>query len=75
VSLHRCSIGSSYRVRRVVGDRVHRRRLTELGFFPGAVMSVTGKGSMGGLILALGDARVAIDARTAATLAVEPMHG
>jgi hypothetical protein len=30
---------------------------------------------MGGLILALGDARVAIDARTAATLTVEPTHG
>jgi ferrous iron transport protein A len=70
-----CVAGSWLRVRRVTGDRRHRRRLAELGFVPGAVLSVASRSVHGGLILALGDSRVAVDAATAATLVVEPVHG
>ncbi|WP_067801315.1 FeoA family protein [Actinomadura formosensis] len=66
--------GAAMRLSRVTGDRRHRRRLVELGFVPGADVSVIARGVNGGLILALGDARVAVDAGTAATLLVEPSH-
>lgn len=66
------AVGAPMRLRRVTGDQRHRRRLVELGFVPGAPLSVIGRGMHGGLILALGDARVAVDAATAGTLQVEP---
>lgn len=66
------AVGTVLRLRRVTGDRRHRRRLVELGFVPGARLSVIGRGMHGGLILGLGDARVAVDAATAGTLQVEP---
>ncbi|MFF4777037.1 FeoA family protein [Microtetraspora fusca] len=64
--------GALMRLCQVTGDRRHRRRLAELGFVPGAVLSVLNRGMHGGLVLALGDGRVAVDALTAATLVVEP---
>ncbi len=67
--------GVVMRLCRVTGDRRHRRRLAELGFVPGASLSVLGRGMHGGLVLALGDGRVAVDALTAATLVVEPADG
>lgn len=73
-TLRGCSVNSSHRVRRVTGATRHRRRLIELGFVPGAILTVLGKGALGGLVLALGDARVAVDAATAGTLLVEPIH-
>lgn len=67
--------GAVVRLCRVTGDRRHRRRLAELGFVPGVEMSVLGRGMYGGLVLALGDGRFAVDAKTAATLEVEPADG
>ncbi|MBP2706155.1 ferrous iron transport protein A [Microbispora sp. RL4-1S] len=67
--------GGVMRLSRVTGDRRHRRRLAELGFVPGAKMSVLNRGLHGGLVLVLGDGRVAVDALTAATLVVEPADG
>jgi ferrous iron transport protein A len=75
MTLQDCPVGSRLRLRRVTGAQRHRRRLSELGFVRGAVLSVIGRGAMGGLVLALGDARVAVDSFTAGTLVVEPADG
>lgn len=75
MTLQACAIGSRLRVCALTGGRRHRRRLLELGFVRGAVLSVIGRGTMGGLVLALGDARVAVDSFTAGTLVVEPVDG
>lgn len=75
MTLRGCAIGSRLRVCGLTGDRRHRRRLLELGFVRGAVLSVIGRGTLGGLVLALGDARVAVDSFTAGTLVVEPVDG
>lgn len=72
MTLQTCAIGSRLRVCGLTGGQRHRRRLLELGFVRGAVLSVIGRGTMGGLVLALGDARVAVDSFTAGTLVVEP---
>lgn len=70
MTLRGCAVGSRLEICQVTGDRRHRRRLIELGFVRGAVLSVIGRGTMGGLVLALGDSRVAVDAFTAGTLLV-----
>ncbi|MFC5720871.1 ferrous iron transport protein A [Streptomyces gamaensis] len=43
------------------GDRL---RLTELGFVRGQELRVVARGAAGGLLVALGDARIALDADT-----------
>lgn len=72
MTLRGCAVGSRLEVCRVTGGRRHRRRLIELGFVRGAVLSVIGRGTMGGLVLALGDSRIAVDSSTADTLLVKP---
>lgn len=62
-------VGSSSVLRRVDAGRVRRRRLAELGFVPGAVIEVIGRGGVGGLVLAVNaDTRVAVDAAGAREL-------
>ncbi|MDD9376106.1 FeoA family protein [Streptomyces sp. ZAF1911] len=45
-----------------------RRRLLEFGFVPGADVTVIARGATGGLLVGLGDTRVALDTRTAGRL-------
>jgi ferrous iron transport protein A len=62
-------VGSRSVLRRVDAGRVRRRRLAELGFVPGAVIDVIGRGGVGGLVLAVNaDTRVAVDAAGAREL-------
>ncbi|WP_327352694.1 FeoA family protein [Streptomyces sp. NBC_01304] len=44
------------------------RRLLEFGFVPGAEVTVIARGATGGLLVGIGDARVALDSRTASRL-------
>lgn len=44
------------------------RRLLEFGFVPGADVTVIARGATGGVLVGLGEARVALDARTAGRL-------
>jgi ferrous iron transport protein A len=48
-----------------------RRRLAERGFVPGARLRLVARGPAGGLVVAVGDTRTALDARTAAAIVVE----
>jgi ferrous iron transport protein A len=70
--LRDCPLGREVRLRRLATGRRERRRLLELGFVPGAWLRVIGRGVAGGLVVAVGDARVALDADTGASLVVEP---
>ncbi|MEV6950558.1 FeoA family protein [Streptomyces sp. NPDC051183] len=45
-----------------------RRRLLEFGFVPGADVTVIARGATGGLLVGLGETRVALDSRTAGRL-------
>ncbi|MCJ0874817.1 FeoA family protein [Streptomyces sp. AP-93] len=45
-----------------------RRRLLEFGFVPGADVTVIARGATGGLLVGLGDTRVALDTHTAGRL-------
>jgi ferrous iron transport protein A len=69
--LRECPAGQPVRLRRLAVARRERVRLVELGFVPGARIRVVGRGVAGGLVVAIGDARVALDARTGGALVVE----
>jgi Fe2+ transport system protein FeoA len=71
--LQECQPGSRVRLRGVRGRPTQHRRLLELGFVPGAVIRVVGRGAVGGMVIALGDARVALDSRTGGSMVVEPL--
>lgn len=71
MTLRDCLPGSHLVLRELTGD-CSRRRLAEWGLVPGARMRLVARGPAGGLIVAVGDARMALDSRTAATLIVEP---
>ncbi|MEV7521102.1 FeoA family protein [Streptomyces sp. NPDC091371] len=49
-------------------DGGSRRRLLEFGFVPGADVTVIARGATGGLLVGLGETRVALDSRTAGRL-------
>lgn len=68
-------VGSLSVLRRVDAGRVRRRRLAELGFVPGAVIEVLGRGGVDGFLLAVNaDTRVAVDAAAARDLWVGDGH-
>ncbi len=71
MTLRGCAPGTHARIRRITTDAQDRLRLAELGFVRGARVCVVGRGATGGLLLALGDARVAVDDDTAHALEVE----
>lgn len=48
-------------------------RMHEMGLRHGAVVRVTHRGAFGGVVVALGSARVALDGRTARAVGVEPV--
>lgn len=56
---------------RTQGQASLRRRMAELGFVRGATVSVLSRGAHGSLLVAVGDARIALDAEAAAALFVE----
>jgi Fe2+ transport system protein FeoA len=59
-------------LRGVRGPRDQARRLLELGFVPGTMLRVVTRGATGGLVVAAGSARIAVDAAVAALLLVVP---
>ncbi|SDK23036.1 FeoA family protein [Streptomyces indicus] len=71
MTLRGCAPGTHARIRRITTDAPDRLRLAELGFVRGALVRVVGRGATGGLLLALGDARVAVDDETAQALQIE----
>jgi Fe2+ transport system protein FeoA len=74
MTLRNCPPGREVVVRHLGATTAgSRRRLLEWGFVPGARIRPVARGPAGGLIVALADARVAVDARIAAALVVEPV--
>lgn len=59
------------RLHRITAARELRLRMLELGFVPGVELRVVGRGPAGGLVVAHGDTRTALDDRTAAAIVVE----
>ncbi|MFE7663217.1 FeoA family protein [Streptomyces celluloflavus] len=72
MTLRGCGPGTRVRVAEVRVPVADRLRLAELGFVRGAEIRVVGRGTAGGLLVALGDARVALDGATAAGVRVLP---
>ncbi|MGW3499028.1 FeoA family protein [Streptomyces sp. NPDC001020] len=70
--LRDCAPGDRLTLRRLRVRADERLRLLELGFVPGAPLHVVARGATGGLLVGLGDARVALDGATAGALLVEP---
>lgn len=71
MTLRDCAPGSHLVLRELTGASP-RRRLAEWGLVPGTRVRLVARGPAGGLIVAVGDARMALDSRTAETLIVEP---
>jgi Fe2+ transport system protein FeoA len=74
VTLRDCPAGTEVVLVHVTADGPHRRRLLEWGFVPGARLRLVTR-ACGGLVIALGDARVALSANLAGTLIVEGYPG
>lgn len=74
MTLRSCVPGREVVVKGFTGAPDGRRRLLEWGFVPGARVRAISRGPAGGLIVALVDSRVALDARTAGALVVEPIE-
>lgn len=68
--LGQCRSGSEVVIRSTTAAGAWQLRLAELGFVPGARIRVVRKGS-GGLMIAIGDARIAIDTGIAGALVVD----
>ncbi len=64
--------GAAARVVAVDLDEGARVRLRELGLRPGGDVRVTHRAAFGGLVVAVGADRFAVDARTATRIAVDP---
>ncbi|MGW1076286.1 FeoA family protein [Streptomyces sp. NPDC002537] len=65
MTLRSCRPGNRVLLRRLNVPATERLRMAELGFVRGAELRVVGRGATGGLLVALGDARVALDDATA----------
>ncbi|MFJ9448074.1 ferrous iron transport protein A [Kitasatospora sp. NPDC101235] len=70
--LRDCTPGDRLTLCRLRVRAADQLRLLELGFVPGALLQVVARGATGGLLVGLGDARVALDGATAGALLVEP---
>lgn len=68
--LHDCAPGVPVRLEHLAVPASERLRLVELGFIRGAELRVLGRGATGGLFVALGDARIALDSATARQMRV-----
>jgi ferrous iron transport protein A len=71
MTLHECLPGFEVLLREVAADGPIRRRLLEWGFVPGVRLRLVARSLAGGLVVALGDSRVALDARLARSLVVD----
>jgi Fe2+ transport system protein FeoA len=71
MTLHECLPGFEVLLREVAADGPSRRRLLEWGFVPGVRLRLVARSLAGGLVVALGDSRVALDARLARSLVVD----
>lgn len=74
MTLGDCRPGSVVRLSGLPRELTSRRRLAHLGFVPGAQLRLISRGPAGGIIVAVDEARVALDARTAAAVAVAPLR-
>jgi ferrous iron transport protein A len=72
--LPECPVGTDAWVVRVGLADGSRHRAAELGLRPGSLVRVTHRAGAGGRVVALGADRVALDARTAAAVEVEPVE-
>ncbi|WP_107046727.1 FeoA family protein [Streptomyces albus] len=71
MTLYEWRASEPVRLRRIAAGSELRLRLLELGFVPGTELRVLARGLAGGLVVAHGDTRTALDDRTAAALIVQ----
>jgi ferrous iron transport protein A len=60
MTLRDCAPGGEAILRELVADGAERQRLLEWGFVPGVRLRLVARSVAGGLVVALGDARVAV---------------
>ncbi|MDN4472354.1 FeoA family protein [Demequina zhanjiangensis] len=65
--------GARARIRAVSAESDTALRLREMGLRPGTLVSVVGIAAAGARIVAIGAARIAIDAATAAEVEADPV--
>jgi ferrous iron transport protein A len=73
VTLGACELGRDVAVLTVDLPQEYRSRMHEFGLFAGAVVHVTHRGPSGGRVVAVGGARLALDAATVARIEVEQL--
>lgn len=71
MTLRDCPQGDEVVLREVTATGPDRRRLLEWGFIPGARLRLVARSVAGGLVVGIGDARVALDAGLARSLVVD----
>jgi ferrous iron transport protein A len=71
MTLRDCPPGVEVLLRELAAEGADRRRLLEWGFVPGVRLRLVARSLAGGLVVAVGDARVALDAGVARSLIVE----
>lgn len=72
MTLRDCPPGGEVLLREVRAAGADRQRLLEWGFVPGVRLRLVARSVAGGLVVGLGDARVALDAQVARSLIVVP---
>lgn len=73
MSLSECRLRQRVRITAVSVPPSQRLRVHEMGLRDGAVVRVTHHGAFGGVVVAIGGARVALDGATARSVVVEPV--
>ncbi|WP_062379960.1 FeoA family protein [Demequina pelophila] len=71
MNLSDCTAGTVARVRAISAESTVALRLREMGLRPGARIRLAGVGAAGARIVAIGAARLAIDATTSRHIEVE----
>lgn len=72
-TLGNCAPGVCSRIVCVAGEPLVVRRLAEIGVRTGAQVTTLGKFPGGGRVIAINDARLAVDRRTADAITVTPL--
>lgn len=75
IPMQAMNIGESCRVGKIRGNDEVRTRLKGLGFVEEVTVVIVSKTGNGGMILSLGDARVALDEDLSARIMVTPITG
>lgn len=73
IPIQMMSVGETCRIQKIRGNDAVKKRLSGMGFVDDAKVSVAGNCGNGGLIICLGDSRVALDKDLCSRIMVTPL--